>query len=186
MVNLAVLIASIAVCIKRLHDRDRSGWWLLLFYAGPVGVALVGGFIFWAAAAADAVGANWDWSFLGFGSACSPVLRSPSGASSKSAACAALRDITASGRTRSNRACCRRTVDLQGIDRRRGVPDVPAMSRSITIDARWDAEASVWIATSNDVPGLVVEVDTWPTMIEEVRLVLPDLLELSGERTDKA
>jgi hypothetical protein len=60
------------------------------------------------------------------------------------------------------------------------------MSRSITIDARWDAEASVWIATSNDVPGLVVEVDTWPTMIEEVRLVLPDLLELSGERTDKA
>lgn len=65
MVNLVVLIASIAVCIKRLHDRDRSGWWLLLFYAGPVGVALVGGFIFWAAADADAVGANWDWSFLG-------------------------------------------------------------------------------------------------------------------------
>jgi hypothetical protein len=59
------------------------------------------------------------------------------------------------------------------------------MSRSITIDARWDAEASVWIATSNDVPGLVVEADTWPAMIEEVRLVLPDLLELSGERNDK-
>jgi uncharacterized membrane protein YhaH (DUF805 family) len=63
MVNLAVLIASIAVCIKRLHDRDRSGWWLLLFYAGPVGVALIGGFIFWATA--DAVGMDWDWSFLG-------------------------------------------------------------------------------------------------------------------------
>jgi hypothetical protein len=60
------------------------------------------------------------------------------------------------------------------------------MSHSITIDARWDPEASVWIATSNDVPGLVVEADTWPIMIEEVRLVLPDLLELSGERTDKA
>jgi Domain of unknown function (DUF1902) len=66
------------------------------------------------------------------------------------------------------------------------VPDVLAMSHSITIDARWDPEASVWIATSNDVPGLVVEADTWPIMIEEVRLVLPDLLELSGERTDKA
>jgi hypothetical protein len=77
-------------------------------------------------------------------------------------------------------------VDCQAIDRRRDVPDVPAMSRSITIDARWDAEASVWIATSNDVPGLVVEADTWPTMIEEVRLVLPDLLELSGKRIDKA
>jgi len=58
------------------------------------------------------------------------------------------------------------------------------MSRSITINARWDAEASVWLATSNDVPGLVVEADTWPAMIEEVRLVLPDLLELSGERGD--
>jgi hypothetical protein len=58
------------------------------------------------------------------------------------------------------------------------------MSRSITIDARWDAEASVWIATSHDVAGLVVEADTWPAMIEEVRLVLPDLLELSGERGD--
>jgi Domain of unknown function (DUF1902) len=77
-------------------------------------------------------------------------------------------------------------VTIQGIDRRRGVPDVPAMSRSITIDARWDAEASVWIATSNDVPGLVVEADTWPAMIQEVRLVLPDLLELSGEGTNNA
>ncbi len=58
------------------------------------------------------------------------------------------------------------------------------MSRSINVDARWDAEASVWIATSNDVSGLVIEADTWPAMIEEVRLVLPDLLELSGERSD--
>jgi hypothetical protein len=58
------------------------------------------------------------------------------------------------------------------------------MSRLITINARWDAEASVWIATSGDVAGLVVEADTWPAMIEEVRLVLPELLELSGERGD--
>jgi hypothetical protein len=59
--------------------------------------------------------------------------------------------------------------------------DVVAMSRSITIDARWDAEANVWIATSHDVAGLVVEADTWPAMIEEVKLVLPELLEVSGE-----
>ncbi|MEI9804666.1 MAG: DUF1902 domain-containing protein [Pseudolabrys sp.] len=54
------------------------------------------------------------------------------------------------------------------------------MSREISIQARWDGDASVWIATSGDVPGLVVEANTWPEMIEEVRLVLPDLLELSG------
>jgi len=27
---LAVLIPSIAVSIRRLHDTDRSGWWLLI------------------------------------------------------------------------------------------------------------------------------------------------------------
>jgi hypothetical protein len=58
------------------------------------------------------------------------------------------------------------------------------MSRLITINARWDPEASVWIAISNDIAGLVVEADTWPAMIEEVRLVLPELLELSGKRGD--
>jgi hypothetical protein len=55
------------------------------------------------------------------------------------------------------------------------------MNHDIGIQARWDGDASVWIATSNDVPGLVVEADTWPQMIEEVRLVLPELLELSGQ-----
>lgn len=55
------------------------------------------------------------------------------------------------------------------------------MTRNITIQARWDSGANVWIATSTDVPGLVVEADSWPNMIEEVRLVLPELLELKGE-----
>jgi hypothetical protein len=58
------------------------------------------------------------------------------------------------------------------------------MSRSIGIEARWDPEANVWIATSNDVAGLVVEADTWPAMIEEVTLVLPEFLELAGVRGD--
>jgi hypothetical protein len=59
------------------------------------------------------------------------------------------------------------------------------MTREITIQARWDSEASVWLATSEDVPGLVVEAGTWPAMINEVQLVLPELLELSGAVGDK-
>jgi hypothetical protein len=59
------------------------------------------------------------------------------------------------------------------------------MVRDISIKARWDGEAAVWIATSEDVPGLVVEAESWPSMIEEVRLVLPDLLELNGQATGK-
>jgi uncharacterized membrane protein YhaH (DUF805 family) len=27
--------SSLAVGIKRLHDRDKSGWWILLFWLGP-------------------------------------------------------------------------------------------------------------------------------------------------------
>jgi hypothetical protein len=59
------------------------------------------------------------------------------------------------------------------------------MTRALTIDARFDPEAGVWLATSADLPGLVVEADTWPAMIDEVRLVIPDLLELSGQSADK-
>jgi uncharacterized membrane protein YhaH (DUF805 family) len=29
------IISGIAIGIKRLHDRDKSGWWLLLFYLVP-------------------------------------------------------------------------------------------------------------------------------------------------------
>jgi hypothetical protein len=34
------------------------------------------------------------------------------------------------------------------------------MRKEISIAARWDDEARVWIATSDDVRGLVVEADT--------------------------
>jgi hypothetical protein len=68
-----------------------------------------------------------------------------------------------------------------GIDLGRSVSDLFDMTRSMTIQARWDDEAGVWIATSQDVPGLVVEADTWAAMIEEVRLVLPDLLDFSEQ-----
>ena len=29
------LVASLAISIKRLHDRDKNGWWLVLFYFVP-------------------------------------------------------------------------------------------------------------------------------------------------------
>jgi uncharacterized protein DUF1902 len=52
------------------------------------------------------------------------------------------------------------------------------MTQDYKIDAQWDDEARVWIATSADAPGLVVEAPSWAQMIEEVRLALPDLLDL--------
>jgi hypothetical protein len=76
-------------------------------------------------------------------------------------------------------------MSCSGIDLIPDRYDLYVMNRSITIKARWDDEASVWIATSDDVHGLVVEADTWAAMIEEVRLILPDLLELLGQPIEK-
>lgn len=35
MLNIVILISGIAAGVKRLHDRNRSGWYLLLFYVLP-------------------------------------------------------------------------------------------------------------------------------------------------------
>ena len=35
MLGIVILISSIAVGVKRLHDRNKSGWYLLLFYFVP-------------------------------------------------------------------------------------------------------------------------------------------------------
>ena len=35
MLNIVIFISSLAVGIKRLHDRNKSGWYLLLFYIVP-------------------------------------------------------------------------------------------------------------------------------------------------------
>lgn len=35
IVYIVALVSGIAVGIKRLHDCDKSGWWLLVFYLLP-------------------------------------------------------------------------------------------------------------------------------------------------------
>jgi len=44
--SLVVLIPSLAVSVRRLHDINRSGWWLLLLSGLPVIVSMVLGFQF--------------------------------------------------------------------------------------------------------------------------------------------
>ena len=48
-----------------------------------------------------------------------------------------------------------------------------------TIKLEWDSQANVWIATSNDVPGLVLESGSFDALIERVRYAVPELLELN-------
>jgi uncharacterized membrane protein YhaH (DUF805 family) len=49
--GVMLLWGQLGVCIKRLHDRGKSGWWLLIFWALP----------------AVAIGVIWLWAVLELG-----------------------------------------------------------------------------------------------------------------------
>ena len=52
------------------------------------------------------------------------------------------------------------------------------MQRSmIVVRALWDSEADVWVATSEDLPGLVTEADTPKALMAKLHTMIPDLLE---------
>lgn len=49
----------------------------------------------------------------------------------------------------------------------------------------WDPEADVWIATSDDIPGLVLEASSFGGLLERVRYAVPELLDLNeGQHED--
>lgn len=48
------------------------------------------------------------------------------------------------------------------------------------VNLTWDLEASVWVATSDDIPGLVLESGSFDALLERVRFAAPELLELNG------
>ena len=45
------------------------------------------------------------------------------------------------------------------------------------VHADWDPEADVWVATSEDVPGLATEAPTIEDLTEKLRGLIPELLE---------
>ena len=46
--------------------------------------------------------------------------------------------------------------------------------------AVWDEAARVWVATSDDVPGLATEAETVEQLLVKLRIMIPELLVLSG------
>ena len=50
----------------------------------------------------------------------------------------------------------------------------------------WDDEASVWIAESDDIPGLILESASFDDLIERVKCAIPDLLEQDGKIMSQA
>lgn len=54
------------------------------------------------------------------------------------------------------------------------------MGVPIRVTALWDEEASVWVATSTDLPGLVTEADGLDPLRAKLDILIPELLEASG------
>ena len=44
----------------------------------------------------------------------------------------------------------------------------------------WDGEANVWIATSEDIHGLILEHSSFDALMEKVRIAVPELLEIEN------
>lgn len=53
------------------------------------------------------------------------------------------------------------------------------MVKQYRVRADWDAEAQVWTAASEDVPGLVVEAESLDALVDEAKALAPELLELN-------
>ncbi|HYU35148.1 MAG TPA: DUF1902 domain-containing protein [Thermoanaerobaculia bacterium] len=52
------------------------------------------------------------------------------------------------------------------------------------VHADWDPEADVWVATSEDVPGLATEAPTIEVLTEKLRNLIPELLEANQLLSD--
>lgn len=52
------------------------------------------------------------------------------------------------------------------------------------INFTWDNDADVWVATSDDIPGLVLESGSFDALLERTRFAVPELLALNDSGTD--
>jgi predicted RNase H-like HicB family nuclease len=54
------------------------------------------------------------------------------------------------------------------------------MQKIYFVRAEWDEEAKVWVATSDDVPGLVTEAETMEALSSKLEVMIPELLAENG------
>lgn len=56
----------------------------------------------------------------------------------------------------------------------------------IVVNIVFDDETKVYIATSDDVPGLVAEADTFESLKEKVLYLIPELVKMNNHLIDDA
>ena len=54
------------------------------------------------------------------------------------------------------------------------------MKERISVNAFWDDEAGIWVAESDDVPGLATGAATLELLLSKLEVMIPELLELNA------
>jgi predicted RNase H-like HicB family nuclease len=57
------------------------------------------------------------------------------------------------------------------------------MARKLVVMATWDDEAEVWVANSDDIPGLVTEATNLEKLTEKLLVMVPEVMEANGAAT---
>ena len=58
------------------------------------------------------------------------------------------------------------------------------LNKPLFVRVELDEEAKVWVATSDDVPGLATEEDTMEDLIDKFKVLIPELLVANGMSGD--
>ncbi|MGH1394697.1 MAG: DUF1902 domain-containing protein [Trichormus sp.] len=51
---------------------------------------------------------------------------------------------------------------------------------TLKVQAFWDKDAEVWVATSEDVPGLATEASSMEILTQKLRVMIPELIVFNG------
>ncbi|MBN2328220.1 MAG: DUF1902 domain-containing protein [Candidatus Omnitrophica bacterium] len=54
------------------------------------------------------------------------------------------------------------------------------IQKPLFVRVEWDSEAGVWVATSDDVPGLATEESTMEGLVTKLKSMIPELLDANG------
>ncbi len=58
--------------------------------------------------------------------------------------------------------------------------NVNPMTRVLLVRVDWDPDMKIWVANSDDVPGLATEAETVDALMSKLEVMIPELLELNG------
>ncbi len=60
------------------------------------------------------------------------------------------------------------------------------MRNRFDVQVTWDAEAEMWVADSDNIPGLAAEAPDADSLVKKLTVLIPELLELNQVQLDAA